>query len=134
MNEIIEQSFIKNFIDKRYRDRLLFELSSDKKRRNAIDRFSHNAEELLNPQKILLKGDITISDIEAQLKQRKINASSYVLSFEFSDGHTCTPREALSYFEQSPTAVIVMFSDSIALIKAETEGASPSKYLLCNDK
>ena len=57
MNIIIEQEFIKKYIDKGYQERLLLELSSAKRRTKALSRFSHNAEDVLN--KNIFKKTIT---------------------------------------------------------------------------
>ncbi len=48
MDYSAEERFIKNFIKKRYRERLLFELTTPKKRYDGLDRFCHQASELID--------------------------------------------------------------------------------------
>ncbi len=43
----LEEKFVNDFINPSYRDRLLFELKTSKKRLNALMRFSHNTNNLV---------------------------------------------------------------------------------------
>ena len=47
--------FVRTFLRRERRDRLLYELSNPKKRYRALDRFCHGAEELIDPAKITLR-------------------------------------------------------------------------------
>ena len=47
--------FVRTFLRRERRDRLLYELSNPKKRYRALDRFCHGAEELIDPAKIALR-------------------------------------------------------------------------------
>ena len=65
MNKDIEKRFIETFIVNNKKDRLLFELSG-KQRRSGIARFSHDAQDLIKPERILYRGTDLFSDrIEA---------------------------------------------------------------------
>ena len=54
MLDEIEKSFIECFVVKSKQDRLLFELGG-KKRRDGVRRFCHNAEDILKPEKIMVR-------------------------------------------------------------------------------
>lgn len=130
MDKDIEKKFVENFIQKRYRDRLLFELNSPKKRVDFLSRFCHNADEIIDPNKIVLKGKKIDTDIEKELKQHKINDEVYVLSFKYSQGQSLGLQEALDYCEEENMPVIIILSDDLALIKTEVEFGAPLKLLL----
>ena len=57
-----ERRFVRSFIRESRRDRLLFELTTPKKRSAGAGRFCHQAEEFLDPSAIMLKGP----DLERQ--------------------------------------------------------------------
>ena len=50
-----EKIFVNNFIVKRLRDRVLYELSSCKHREKAIDRFSHNIDDIIIYENIFMR-------------------------------------------------------------------------------
>ena len=52
MSEQKEKLFVEKFICKNYRDRIFYELNSKKKRENAIMRFCHDIENLIDTKKI----------------------------------------------------------------------------------
>lgn len=54
--EEIEKSFVEKYIINSKKERLLFELSG-KKRREGLERFCHNAEEMLSTEKIATSGN-----------------------------------------------------------------------------
>ena len=51
-----EERFVKTFVRKSRRDRLLYELSVPAKRIRALDRFCHGAADLIDPDRILFQG------------------------------------------------------------------------------
>ena len=57
MDHSAEESFVKSFIRKDRRERLLLQLSSPKKRREGLDRFCHHAQDLIDPAKIVMHGE-----------------------------------------------------------------------------
>ena len=76
----MEEKFVKMFILKQYQDRLLFELNS-KKREKAIDRFSHNAKNVLKENLILMQGaNIKIEDVKKVLNIHKNSKEVYLIS------------------------------------------------------
>ena len=126
MNIIIEQEFIKKYIDKVYRERLLLELSSAKRRTKALSRFSHNVEEILN--KNTIKKTVTnFSDIKENDK------TVYIISWDENDGTQISFADAIKYCEAAYTSV-VLIGKTFALIKEETEGGQSKMFYLKNDK
>lgn len=75
----MEEKFVKMFTQKQYQDRLLFELNS-KKREKAIDRFSHNAKNILKENLILMQGaNIKIEDVKKVLNIHKNSKEVYLI-------------------------------------------------------
>lgn len=64
----LETAFCRTFLDKRYCERVIYELGS-KKRRDGIKRFCHNAEIILRSDKILRGGGFHETEIAAFLKE-----------------------------------------------------------------
>ena len=122
MNIIIEQEFIKKYIDKGYQERLLLELESTKRRTKALSRFSHNVEKILN--KNITKKTITnFSDI------KETDKTIYVISWDEHDGTQISFADAIKYCETAYMSV-VLIGQSFALIKEETEGGTPKIFYL----
>ena len=57
-----ERFFVSSFIRKDRRERLLLQLTSPSRRYEGVSRFCHQAADLIDPSKILLKG----KDLERQ--------------------------------------------------------------------
>ncbi len=124
MDITIEQEFIKKYIDKGYRERLLLELGSAKRRTKALSRFSHNAKEILN-KNITQKTITNFSDI------KETDKTVYVISWDESDGTQISFVDAIKYCETTYTSV-VLIGEAFALIKEETEGGTPKIFYLKN--
>ena len=126
MNIVIEQEFIKKYIDKGYQERLLLELSSAKRRTKALSRFSHTIEETLN--KNTIKKTVTnFSDIKENDK------TVYIISWDENDGTQISFADAIKYCEAAYTSV-VLIGKTFALIKEEIEGGQSKMFYLKNDK
>ena len=122
MDSEIEQQFAKNYIDKNYQERLLYELGSSKKRANALSRFSHDVETIL--KKSVSKRIITSLD-NFQEKDQTV----YLISWDEKDGITMPLSDAVRYLEASYMSVILIGKD-FSLIKEETEnGCAKILYL-----
>ena len=52
----VQEAFILSYVRKQRRERLSYELNSDKKRYEGLERFCHQAEDLLDPCRIILSG------------------------------------------------------------------------------
>lgn len=55
MDKEKELLFVKNFIIKQKRERILYELASNKKRKNAISRFCHMASDYIDIKKLFMR-------------------------------------------------------------------------------
>lgn len=126
MNFALEEQFVTNYINKEYKDRLLFELNSNKKRENALSRFSHNAKDLLKKGKIQL----TLTSFEqAKLQSFLKETDYYVISAIHLDGVTMTKSQVLTYLDESFGPVIVCGAN-IAIVKKEYEVGTDNYFLL----
>ena len=84
MNSQKEQVFVEKYINKRYKERLQFELSSKKKRRDGLDRFSHDTESAIDSKKLTLKTNKLNKPFFIKLFRNANNV--YVLSDKYLDG------------------------------------------------
>ncbi len=57
MNEDYEKHFVRSFVRKNRRERLLYELSKPEKRYDGISRFCHHAGELLDFERTVMSGE-----------------------------------------------------------------------------
>ena len=57
MDKSIEAYFVETFIRKNRRDRIMLELTNPKKRYDGLDRFCHQAADLLDPEKVTMKAN-----------------------------------------------------------------------------
>ena len=121
-----EEKFVNNFINSSYRDRILFELKSSKKRLNALMRFSHNIDNLIKKDALYSRGK---HFDEIKLKSFLTDQEFYVISFKFLDGIIMNIREVLDYINNEYSPVIVC-GNNIAIIKKEFEHGDDNFYLL----
>ena len=78
----IEQKFIRQFIVKSKRDRLLYELGG-KKRQNGIGRFCHNVDELLLKEKTILSGqDLSYDEILQTAEKTDPSKQWYIIAYD----------------------------------------------------
>lgn len=121
MNSQKEQVFIEKYINKRYKERLQFELSSQKKRRDGLDRFSHDTESVIDSKKLTLKTNTLNKPFFIKLFS---NANSvYVLSDKYLDGKEMSITDAYEYAINEYCAVVIC-CDGCAVIKSESENTS----------
>ena len=133
MDNAIEQNFVKTFIDKKYQDRFIFELSSPKKRIDAIHRFAHNAEAIINPKYVLSKSNtLTEQEIEKEIaKIFNIKKECYMISDSEDFDGTFQPFSiGLKGCMDGYMPSIIICGENVALIKTEAETGSPTKYIL----
>ena len=122
-----EAYFVKQFIVRSRRDRLLYELQSRRKRRDGIGRFCHDTENLIDNSKLIVSGShLTAYDFEKCLGNRKC----YVIAYHAElDGLSCYLREALEKVLDNGMAAVIIGED-FAIIETEQEQGSAVKYLL----
>ena len=80
MDYSIEQNFVRKFIRKDRRRRVLYELTTPEKRYDGISRFCHQAEELLQPSKIFMKGDDMVRSPEFKRFVKEHDEVCFIMS------------------------------------------------------
>lgn len=122
----LEEKFVNDFINPSYRDRLLFELKTSKKRLNALMRFSHNTNDLVKKDMIYYK----LKKFEYNQLNNFLNEHNfYVISFKYLNGIIMNVNEVLDYISDECMFVIVC-GNNIAIIKKEFEKGEDNFYLL----
>lgn len=83
MNREYEKLIVKNFFNSKVQERIMYELSSVKKRKKALGRFAHHYESILNPTYIekIPKNLIHVEGIAKLLKEYGAGDCCYVISF-----------------------------------------------------
>ena len=124
MNKQKEENFIKKYVQKNRQERLRFELTNEKKRKSALDRFSHSALEIIDKSKII--AEMQKANDEMLIKLLSPN-DNYVLSGKYIDGLDMSSKAALQEINEEFGPVIVI-SSKCAIIK--TEGYGNTTYIL----
>ena len=128
MNKEIELFFIDTFVDKRLKDRIEYELQSNKNRTKAINRFAHSTEDVIKKQCIYKKGhDITLEDLLKLTKSR----TGYYISCNKYDGLELDITTAYDICSNEYGASIIVLEDA-AYVKEETSMGTPFKFILIN--
>lgn len=122
----LEEKFVNDFINPSYRDRLLFELKTSKKRLNALMRFSHNTNDLVKKDMIYSKLKKFEYD---QLNNFLDGKNFYVISFKYLNGIIMNVNEILDYISDECMPIIVCGNNN-AIIKKEFEKGEDNFYLL----
>ena len=127
MKELSDEYFVQTFIHKGRRERLLSELNHPKKRYRALDRFCHQAEELLDPAKILCRGKkITEEAVFTRLKQQPCR----ILSPDgFLNERYETFEEAFRLVSMGTDAAIILL-DGYAVVTEEAMKGERGMYLM----
>ena len=122
----LEEKFVNDFINPSYRDRLLFELKTSKKRLNALMRFSHNTNDLVKKDMIYSK----LKKFEYDQLNNFLNGKNfYVISFKYLNGIIMNVNEILDYISDECMPIIVCGNNN-AIIKKEFEKGEDNFYLL----
>ncbi len=122
----LEEKFVNDFINPSYRDRLLFELKTSKKRLNALMRFSHNTNDLVKKDMVYSK----LKKFEYDILNNFLNGKNfYVISFKYLNGIIMNVNEILDYISDECMPVIVCGNNN-AIIKKEFEKGEDNFYLL----
>ena len=125
-----EEYFVKNFIVKDRRERLLYELTTPKKRYDGLDRFCHQAKGLLDPSKIFMEGVYLEYDRDFERFVKQHPEDCLVLSPAFYDDGQMSPlKEAVSFAREFPDAVILI-GDGFSIVFTEPMKGGREKYLL----
>ena len=134
MDYSAETLFVESYIKKDRQKRMLYELTTPKKRYEGLDRFCHNSSKLIDHNKVLLEGD----DLERQpeffkfIKEHRENC--LILSPDsFIDGLSMALPLALKAADESFDAVIVL-GDGYCLVYGEAEKGGREKYLMVRNE
>ena len=128
--EEAEKSFVKRFIKKEKQDRLLFELSG-KKRQHGIERFCHNAEDMIDTERIVYSGNsLFLDEILKITKQYKVPESCYIIAYQKElDKKYVSFEDALGLVLGNGMAAIIICND-FAVIETEQYSGTPFRYIL----
>ena len=130
MDHSAENYFVKTYIRKERQERLLFQLTSSKKRYEGLDRFCHNSYDLIDKRKIVLEGD----DLDRQKDFLKFtdkhDRPCLIISPDsFIDGEVMNLKEAVAVAVNLFEAVIIIGS-GFAIVFGEVEKGGREEYLL----
>ena len=126
MNDL-EQTFITKCVIKEKQERLLFELNG-KKRHDGIGRFSHSTDELIKPNRILLKAPASQEEILSVIGKPVANCRIIAYN-ESLDKKECTFDEALDMVLGNGMPAIII-ADSFAVIETEQCYGTPMRYIV----
>lgn len=129
-----ESEFVGSFIRRDRRERLLHELNDPKKRYKALDRFSHDSENLLDPKKIVLSSHDLSKEKDFPKYIKDHNEDLTILSTDpYINGIQAVLQDALQYARMSTEAAIVL-GEGIAIVKTEAMKKDTMEYLLLERK
>ncbi|MBQ9124801.1 MAG: hypothetical protein IJY14_03825 [Acholeplasmatales bacterium] len=120
----LELNFINDFIVKEKKDRLIHEFSNPKKRKNALMRFSHNVENIVNNRFIHNK-----CNIDNLIKSVVLTGDVLLISLDKINGETCSYKEAINHLNEQYMPVIII-GQNTAIIKSENEDEKDNILIL----
>ena len=136
MNEQIEAFFVNTYIQKQYRERLIFELkdtSSKTHRRscNAFKKFSHLTVDYVIPRLVVISDNkMTEQDVLSFVENMVDEKNCYYM--DDCGGEEMSINEAIEKAFNYLGASIIVYKDRFAIVKEETEIGAPYKYILVN--
>lgn len=127
MNSQFDYNIISDFLSPSFRERVIYELSSPKKRDKAYERFSHDVERIIEKKYIYYQDSIIDDTIKSEIKKSARECT--VLSFDYPQGKSMSIEEAFDYLtNEYMFAVLVAYNWLI--IKPEHEGGKGLLYVL----
>ena len=136
MNEQIETFFVNTYIQKQYRERLIFELkdtSSKTHRRacSAFKKFSHLTVDYVIPRLVAISSNkLTEQDALSFVKNMVDEKNCYYM--DDCDGEEMSINDAIEKAFNYLGASIIVYKNVFAIIKEETSIGAPYKYILVN--
>ncbi len=128
------ERFVRSFIKKSRRERLLYELTTPEKRYRGLDRFCHQSKDLIDPKKVILSGDDMERSPEFLRFVREHDETCLVLSPDFyPNGRSMPLSDATEQALMCPDAVLVI-GGTFAVIFGEAMKGGREKYLLSEGK
>ena len=123
----LENEFINLFISKDYKERLLYELNSPKKRDVGLDRFCHDFYKMISKRALVESNKIlTKKDLSLFFNQTR---EVFMLSSKFTNGAMVSLNEAFDYL-QNEYYFLILYANNRAVVKAEYEGGKSEVYVL----
>lgn len=129
MNKEIEELFVKKFVIKDKRERVLQELFSKKKRRQVIDRLYMK----LDPKYEICCIDKPIENFVAEVNKviKDFDKECYV--FYCDDAEFMPFRTAFEKLLNDEGVIVIFYSDSIVVAKDELWNSAPSKSVFIHN-
>ena len=131
-NEIdtAEKYFADTFIRNSRRERILYELTKTEKRSDCLNRFCHQAKQLLDSSKIVMEGDDMDQSREFTDFVIRHDGLCCVLSpYPFIDGRILPLQDAVDKAVVCPDAAIIV-GNTFAILFGEPMKGGRDKYLL----
>lgn len=133
MNNIDEKEkyFVNTFIEKSKRERLLHELSNDKKRIVAMSRFNHVGFKYLDNRKLIYQGNkISRNELFALVQEHTGDKQCYIMAYNREyDQKILDSKAALDTIIGNGMAAIMIWSN-LVIIESEQEQGPAEKYVL----
>lgn len=130
MDGLAEVSFVNRYVLKSRRERLLYELSTPSKCRDALSRFCHQASQLLDPARIRMQGEDLDRSAPFLSFVRDHDGLCLVLSPDcYPDGEQMMLHDALSWAVSWPDAVLIL-GNGLAVVFGEAFKGGRGKFLL----
>lgn len=128
----LEERFVRAYVRKRYRARLTIELTMPSKRYKGLSRFCHDADELVDPECVVMRGRDLERRAEFLSFAKGVTGECALLSPDPElDGLSLPLAEALEKAAFGFDACIIMGRD-FAVVFGETESGGRDKFLLCD--
>ena len=124
-----ERRFVETYLRKPRRERLLYELTSPKKRSRGLERFCHTLPSLIDPQHVVLSDSNLSALKEFRDFVKTHDEICVILSPSFLDGRTMRLSEAVALTFADPDASVILGS-TFAVASGEAEKGGRVHYLL----
>ena len=117
-----ELEFINKYIVNGKKKRIIYEFSNTNKRKDALMRFAHDIEKIINKHNVLYIYNIDNIDIE-------IKGNVYIISLMKLNGEYCSYEQAIEHLKEQYMPVIII-GDEISIIKTENEDLKENIFVL----
>lgn len=138
INIEIETFFVNTYIQKQYRERLIFELKdtsskTQKRSCNAFKKFSHLTADYVIPRLVAISNNkMTERDILSFVKNMIDDRTCYYM--DAWNGEELSIDKAVEKSFNDLGASIIVYKDRFAIIKEESDIGAPLKYILINQR
>ncbi|SEN57276.1 hypothetical protein [Lihuaxuella thermophila] len=134
MDPKYEEIIVKNFFINRIRDRILYELSSPKRRIHALNRLCHNYKDTLDEKYLIEvpKPNSNYAEIVSLLKKYGAGNFCYAISFNKDiDGKHLPLSDALKKaVGYGLPSLLICIPDELGYFESEQEFGSPKRFII----